>query len=128
MTRQLPRATPEDYAMREINHTIGNQYLCAWLVAPGVCWVQTRNPRHAARLLKRGDTRLVVRGVTGGYLRTFEVEKPLSWARKLIARYQSSETSAGRGMEEAFSARPTGKEEERVQSTPYPQRWLETAR
>jgi hypothetical protein len=72
------------------SETIGNDDLCAWQVARGVTWVQTRNPKHANRLARRQDSRLVAHGVAGGYLRTFEFIQPLSWARRLIDRYTSN--------------------------------------
>ena len=67
--------------------TIGNRDLAAWQVAPGVTWVQARLPEHANRLAKRNDGRLVVRGMAGGYLKTYEFRHSLSWAEKLIRRY-----------------------------------------
>jgi hypothetical protein len=75
-----------------LNEAIGNRELCAWLVAPGVCWVQTRSPQFARKLSQRSDSRLIVRGVAGGYLRTFEFHHGLAWARRLIARYTATET------------------------------------
>jgi len=72
--------------------TIGDAALSAWRVAPGVVWVQTRLPKHAQRLSKRSDSRLVVTGVAGGYLRTFEFrDKTLGWAQRLIERYTKSD-------------------------------------
>jgi len=72
----------------ELNTTIGDRNLSAWQPVPGVTWIQTRNPKFAEKLRRRSDSRLVVRGVSGGYLRTFEfVSKPLSWATRLITRY-----------------------------------------
>ena len=72
--------------------TIGNPELSAWQVAPGIVWTQTRSPRFARKLSQRSDSRLVVRGVAGGYLRTFEFQHGLAWARRLIARYTANET------------------------------------
>ena len=69
----------------------GSDDLCAWYVAAGVLWVQTRNPTHARRLSQRQSTRLVMRGVHGGYLRTFEIQQPLSWFRSLFRRYVGSD-------------------------------------
>jgi hypothetical protein len=66
---------------------IGNPLLCAWMVAPGICWVQTRSPVFARKLSRRADSCLVACGVAGGYLRTFAFHHGLSWARRLIARY-----------------------------------------
>lgn len=67
--------------------TIGNHELSAWLVAPSATWIQTRSSQFARKLSQRSDGRLVARGVAGGYLRTFEFQRGLAWARKLIARY-----------------------------------------
>lgn len=62
---------------------------------PAFVWVQTRNPRHAGRLAKRSDSKLVACGMAGGYLKTFEFTgKTLAWARRLIGRYKASQTSA----------------------------------
>jgi hypothetical protein len=72
--------------------TIGCHELSAWQVAPGVTWVQTRSPQFARKLSQRGDSRLIVRGVAGGYLRTFEFQHGLAWARRLITRYTAAET------------------------------------
>lgn len=69
--------------------TIGNRELSAWLVAPGVTWIQTRSPQFARKLSQRSDSRLVAHSVAGGYLRTFEFQRGLAWARRLIARYQT---------------------------------------
>ena len=67
--------------------TIGAHELCAWKVAPGVVWVQTRNWQIADTLSKRMDARVVVRGCCGGYLKTFEFTgKDMGWARSLIRR------------------------------------------
>ena len=72
--------------------TIGDRWLCAWQTAPGVVWVQTRDPKHARRLSQRKDSRLVASGVAGGYLRTFEFPHGLAWAARLIGRYTQNET------------------------------------
>jgi hypothetical protein len=70
--------------------TIGDGDLSAWLVAPGVTWVQTRSPQFARKLSQRSDSRLVTWGVAGGYLRTFEFPHGLAWARRLNARYKKT--------------------------------------
>ena len=70
--------------------TIGNPLLCAWLVAPGICWVQTRSPLFARKLSRRADSCLAAYSVAGGYLRTFAFQHGLSWGRRLIERYTSS--------------------------------------
>ena len=70
-----------------MNETLGSQELCVWQPERGVVWVQTREPRHARRLGQRSDGRLVARGVAGGYLRTFEFRRSLTWAARLVKRY-----------------------------------------
>jgi len=77
---------------RDLNTVIGSPELYAWQPAPGVTWVQTRSPQFARKLSQRGDSRLIVRGVAGGYLRTFEFYHRLAWARCLINRYTADET------------------------------------
>jgi hypothetical protein len=72
--------------------TLGKHELSAWQVAPGLTWVQTRSPQFARKLSQRSDSRQVVCGVAGGYLRTFEFHHGLAWARRLIARYAAAET------------------------------------
>jgi hypothetical protein len=72
--------------------TAGDALLCAWLVAPQVVWIQTRSAEYARKLSQRRDARLVARGVAGGYLRTFEFKRGLTWAGRLIARYTQNET------------------------------------
>ena len=73
--------------MTKLNIVIGDCLLCAWQPVPGVTWVQTRSPQFARKLSQRSDSRLVMRGVAGGYLRAFEFQHGLAWARRLIARY-----------------------------------------
>lgn len=72
-----------------LNVAIGNRELCAWQPVRGVCWVQARDPKHARRMAQRKDSRLVAYGVAGGFLRTFEFQHSLAWARRLIGRYQT---------------------------------------
>lgn len=74
--------------------TVGTRELSAWLVAPGVTWVQTRSPQFARKLSQRSDSRLVAQGVAGGYLRIFEFRRGLAWAGRLIARYQTKSETA----------------------------------
>ena len=77
------------------NTTIGDRNLCAWQPVAGIAWVQTRDPKHNERLRHRKDRgRLVVTGVHGGYLRTYEFQHSLRWAAHLIARYTRNETRA----------------------------------
>ena len=75
-----------------VNDTVGGDIISAWLVKPGVCWIQTRSPYFALRLKRRSDSRLAATGVSGGFLRTFEVPRPLRWARRFIADHQTNET------------------------------------
>ena len=72
---------------------IGCHELSAWLVAPGVTLVQSRSPQFARKLSQRSDSRLVARGVAGGYLRIFEFQHGLAWAGRLIARYTKNKTA-----------------------------------
>ena len=73
--------------------TIGNRELSAWQVASGAVWVQTSSPQFARKLSQRSDSRLVARGVAGGYLRTFGFSHGLAWAGRLIARYTKNGTA-----------------------------------
>ena len=73
-----------------IGDTLGNPVISAWQVAPGICWIQTSSPYFALRLKKRSDSRLVATGVSGGYLRTYEVPRPLRWARRFMADHQTN--------------------------------------
>ena len=70
-----------------LNTAVGDRDLCAWQPVPGIVWIQTRDPLHARRLAKRGDGRLVVRGVAGGYLMTYQFENRMGWAMELMDRY-----------------------------------------
>ena len=74
-----------------LNDTIGNSEISAWLVAPGVCWVQTSSTHHARRLSQRSDTRIAGFGVAGGYLKIFEVKQPLAWAKRFIRSLEPNE-------------------------------------
>src|SRR3974390_2184107 len=88
-----------------LNTAIGGHELCAWQPVRGVVWVQTRNPLHGRRLAKRGDGRLVVRGVAGGYLKTFEFRGSLAWAARLMKRYMADETTANERLGRAICPR-----------------------
>jgi len=79
--------------MTELNRVIGTDELCAWQPVPGATRVQTRLPQFARKLSQRGDSRLVARGVAGGYLRIFEFQHGLAWAGRLIARYTKNGTA-----------------------------------
>lgn len=84
--------------MTVLNEAIGDRWLSAWQVGPGRVWVQTRSPHFARKLSQRSDSRLVARGVAGGYLRTFEFQRGLAWARRLIARYTRNEMATNAGI------------------------------
>jgi len=73
--------------MRPLNTVIGTDEISAWQPVPGMTWVQCRTAEHANRLAKRSDSRLVVRGMAGGYLKTYEFRHSLAWAERLIRRY-----------------------------------------
>jgi hypothetical protein len=88
-----------------LNTPVGDRDLCAWQPVSGVTWVQTRDPERARGLTRRRDGRLVVRGVAGGFLRTFEFKQPLSWAIKLMARYTASEKVTNEGLSRAICPR-----------------------
>ena len=83
----------DNYGRAVLNEAIGGPGLCAWQPERGVVWVQTRDPHHARRLGQRSDGRLVARGVAGGYLRTFEFQRSLAWAERLMKRYMADETA-----------------------------------
>ena len=88
-----------------LNTAIGGYELCAWQPARGVVWVQTRSPLQGRRLAKRGDGRLVVRGVAGGYLKTYEFQGSLTWAARLMKRYLTGETTPNEGLGRAICPR-----------------------
>lgn len=80
-----------------LNSVVGGHDLSAWQPVKGVTWIQTRLPAHARRLSQRRDSRLVVSGVSGGYLRTYEFRRGLAWARRLISRYTKSDKATNAG-------------------------------
>src|ERR1035437_254253 len=83
-TRQTRGAMP-------VNDTDGGDLISAWPVEPGVCWIQTSSAQHARRLSQRSDSKIVGVGVAGGYLRTFEVCRPLAWAKRFIRSHEKNE-------------------------------------
>lgn len=93
-----------------LNTAVGDRELCAWQPVRGIVWVQTRDPNHARRLARRKDGRLVVRGVAGGFLRTFEFKRSLSWAIGLMKRYTAGEvvTNGALGRAICPKTRPDG--------------------
>jgi hypothetical protein len=99
------------------DETIGGRELSAWQVAPGVVWVQTRSAVFARKLSQRRDARLVVRGVAGSYLRTFEFQHGLAWARRLIRRYLTKTGTPTNGKEIA-PACPARRQKAEVAPTP----------
>jgi hypothetical protein len=80
--------------MTPLNEVVGSNELCAWQPVSGVTWVQTRSPQFTRKLSQRRDSRLVARGVAGGYLRTFEFQHRLAWAVRLVARYLTKNETA----------------------------------
>jgi hypothetical protein len=82
-------ATPS--TRHPFNTVIGDWLLSAWQIGASRTWVQTRSPEFARKLSRRRDSRLVVRGVAGGFLRTFEFRHGLTWAMQLMHRYTQSE-------------------------------------
>lgn len=80
--------------MKPLNTVVGTAELSAWQPFPGITWVQCRTAEHANRLAKRRDARLVVRGMAGGYLKTYEFRHPLAWAERLIRRYTRQKHAA----------------------------------
>lgn len=82
--------------MDERNTVYGDRLLCAWSPAEQVVWVQSRSPKYARKLKERSDSRQVMTGVNGGYLRTFEFRgKTMAWAKELIERYTRNEMRTG---------------------------------
>jgi hypothetical protein len=75
------------------NESVGIRELSCWQPYPDEVWIQTRHPLYARKLSQITGGRLVMRGVWGGYLRTFAFHQRLAWAVKLIRRYISSEMS-----------------------------------
>jgi hypothetical protein len=83
--------------MTPLNTVIGTPVLSAWQPVRGITWLQTRSPQFARKLSQREDSRLVMRGVTGGYLRTFEFCHSLIWAQRLINRYTANAKATNEG-------------------------------
>jgi len=93
----------------QTNTSVGNHDLCAWQPVRGITWVQTRNPNHARRMAQRSDSHVVVTGLWGGYLKTFEFRKPLSWAVRLIERYEANDKAANAARKLAICPRTSRK-------------------
>ena len=81
-----------------LNTAVGDRDLCAWQPVLGVVWIQTRNPAFARRLERRGDGRLVAYGVAGGFLRTYEFARPITWAMQLMRLYTGYEMVTNEAM------------------------------
>ena len=84
--------------MRPFNSVIGTDEIAAWQPVAGITWVQTRSPQFARNLSQRQDSRLVISGVAGGYLRTFESRQSLAWGQRLIARYTRNDKATNAGL------------------------------
>ena len=98
----LPKSKVEWRGSRiPLNTTIGDRDLCAWQPVQGVVWVQTRNPKHARRMEQRSDSKLVAWGVAGGYLKTFEFARSITWAINLMARYTAAQKATNAALEGA---------------------------
>ena len=81
-----------------LNTAVGDRDLCAWQPVRGIVWVQTRNPNHARRLSQREDGKLVAWGVAGGYLKTYEFARSITWAIDLMARYTAAEKATNEAL------------------------------
>ena len=92
--------------MKPLNTVIGTDEISAWQPVPGITWVQCRTAEHANRLAKRSDSRLVVCGMAGGYLKTYEFRRSLAWAGRLIRRYTRQNHTANERL--STPARPRG--------------------
>src|SRR5437773_437640 len=90
------------------NETIGGPELCAWQPVANVVWVQTRDPKHAAKLCKRADSREVARSPFKDHLRTFEfIGKELAWAKRLIGRCTGDLTAPNEPLHATHGLRQT---------------------
>ena len=90
-----PKSTPaRQQTKADPFHTIRScdRQTSAWQVERGVYWVQTRLPAIAEKLKKIKGARLVAYSVAGGYLRTYEIARPLSW---ITRRYISPRSVEG---------------------------------
>jgi hypothetical protein len=69
------------------SYTYGPPELCAWKVAPGIFWLQTKDPQYARKLDKREDTRRIAITGVNHYRRTYEM--PGSWrkVKGIVDRY-----------------------------------------
>ena len=81
-TKEYSALQTEDIA----HETAGTSICSAWKVAPGTVWVQSRSAQLTKKLKQVTGYREVAYSVMGGYMRTFEFRKSLSWARSWIDR------------------------------------------
>jgi hypothetical protein len=93
--------------VRPLNTAIGTAELSAWQPVPGITWVQCRAAEHLNRLAKRSDSRLVVRGMAGGHLKTYEFSHSLAWAERLIRRYTRQNHAANERLSASATPRNT---------------------
>ncbi len=95
---------------------IGDRNLSAWSIAPGVVWIQSRDPLFTRKLSQVAGSRVVAFGVVGGYLRSFEFARSLGWAKRLVARYQKKCAAPANGKfstpKSPRTCRSAGKEEQ----------------
>lgn len=92
---------------QEINETVGDFDLCAWRVAPGWVWVQTRLPEAGKVLSYKKGFRQVAYAVGGGYMRTFEAQMTLKQAESLITKLRQKDlyiSTEKRGLPKAKSS------------------------
>lgn len=89
--------------------TVGGPKLSAWSVGPGLVWVQSRRPEFTDVLRKRRDASLVVWSVTGPYLRTYVITRPLRWARAFVDRQLRKLDAANSRFSPAASPQDTPK-------------------
>ena len=94
--------------------TFGNEELCTWRIAPGVCRFQTRRPEFARKLSQRTGARLVAWSVRGGYLRVYQETIVLWRARNVVTRY----IKAANGAFSSLAAPPARRKCLRVSVSP----------
>jgi hypothetical protein len=82
--------TYENEELTYSTEQFGDQILSAWRVAPRIYWVQSRLPAFTRKLQSRLNAKLVVNGVSGGYLRTYEITISRNAVQKLLTRWLNS--------------------------------------
>jgi len=95
-------------ALRNDTETYGPPELCAWRVAPGVFWFQTRRPDIAEKFRHRRNARLVACSVGGAYLRIFEESMEPKRARSLVRRFLTVPNKPFFGRKRPLSRRNRG--------------------